>query len=91
MENISSITHAVRNMSISPSHILVGLIGIASYQFLKIVYRLYFHPLSRIPGPKLTAITSLYEFYYDIICDGRFTFQVEKMHKQYGNAPRKSQ
>lgn len=51
---------------------------------LRAIYRLYFHPLAKIPGPKLAAISSLPEFYYDVIRDGRYLWQVEKMHKKYG-------
>ncbi|KAJ5155604.1 cytochrome P450 [Penicillium capsulatum] len=60
------------------------LTGLIALILLRTFYRLYFHPLARIPGPKLTAATSLYEFYHDVICGGRFTFQIEKMHQQYG-------
>ncbi|CEL06536.1 hypothetical protein ASPCAL09709 [Aspergillus calidoustus] len=48
------------------------------------IYRLYFHPLSHIPGPKLAAATHLYEFYYDVWRSGRYLFEIEKMHRQYG-------
>ena len=58
--------------------------GIGFYLLLRTIYRLYFHPLSKIPGPKLTAISHAYEFYYDVICGGKFLFQIEKMHQQYG-------
>ena len=61
--------------------ILVAITGAYAIQGF---YRLYFHPLAKIPGPKLTAATSLYEFYYDVICGGRFLFQIEKMHETYG-------
>ncbi|KAF2834761.1 cytochrome P450 [Patellaria atrata CBS 101060] len=47
-------------------------------------YRLLLHPLSNIPGPKLAAITRLYEFYFDCILAGKFGFQIEQLHKQYG-------
>jgi len=49
-----------------------------------VVYRLFFHPLSKFPGPKLAAITGWYEFYYDIAKDGQFFWKIEEMHKTYG-------
>lgn len=48
------------------------------------VHRLYLHPLSRFPGPKLAAITRLYEAYYDVVQNGQYTFEIAKMHKRYG-------
>ena len=47
-------------------------------------YRLFFSPIAHIPGPKLGALSSLYEFYYDCVLFGQFSFQIEKLHKQYG-------
>lgn len=74
-----------RHVPINKSQIWLTLaIGLASWLALRTIYRLYFHPLAHIPGPKITAITHLYEFYYDVLCDGKFTFQMEKMHKKYG-------
>lgn len=51
---------------------------------LRAVFRLFFHPLSSIPGPKLAAVTGLYDFYYDCILGGKFVFKIEELHKQYG-------
>lgn len=48
------------------------------------IYRLFFHPLSKFPGPKLAAITRYYEAYYDIIHNGQYGFEIAKMHKKYG-------
>jgi hypothetical protein len=48
------------------------------------LYRLFFHPLARYPGPKLAAATNWYEFYYDVIQEGGFTHQIQELHKQYG-------
>jgi hypothetical protein len=48
------------------------------------IRRLYFHPLSHIPGPKLAALTWWYEFYYDIIQPSRYVFQIQDLHKEYG-------
>ncbi|KAK0112469.1 hypothetical protein ONS96_001706 [Cadophora gregata f. sp. sojae] len=48
------------------------------------IYRLYFSPLAKFPGPKLAAVTSLYHFYYDVILGGQYIWEIEKMHQKYG-------
>jgi hypothetical protein len=60
------------------------ILSLLGYTIILAIYRLYFHPLSRFPGPKLAAITSWYEFYYDVILDGNFYFQRKKLHEIYG-------
>lgn len=52
--------------------------------FLEGIRRLYFHPLSKFPGPKLAALTLWYEFYYDIIEPGTYFRKIEEMHREYG-------
>lgn len=47
-------------------------------------YRLFISPLAKFPGPKLAGLTKWYEFYYDIVLPGQFTFQIQKLHKLYG-------
>ncbi|KAI1397246.1 cytochrome P450 [Hypoxylon fuscum] len=47
-------------------------------------YRLFWHPLSRFPGPKLAAITRYYEAYFDVIHNGQYTFKIADLHKKYG-------
>ncbi|KAI0102513.1 putative cytochrome P450 [Nemania sp. FL0031] len=64
---------------------LAGSIAIwISYLACLVLYRLYLSPLSKFPGPKLAAISKWYEFYYDVILRGQFTFQIQKMHRKYG-------
>lgn len=76
----------VDNMEV-PSYSLLTLatIGIFTYLVAGVIYRLYFHPLSKFPGPKLAAVTHLYEFYFNIIRDGMFIWEIERMHQQYGS------
>ncbi|KAI1415025.1 trichodiene oxygenase [Hypoxylon sp. FL1857] len=49
------------------------------------IYRLYFHPLARFPGPTVAALTRYFEAYYDVICGGQYTFKIDELHKKYGN------
>lgn len=49
-------------------------------------YRLYLSPLAKFPGPKLAALTSWYEFYYDYFERGRFTWKIKELHAQYGGS-----
>ncbi|KAH8701455.1 benzoate 4-monooxygenase cytochrome P450 [Phaeosphaeriaceae sp. PMI808] len=55
------------------------------YWTLKIIYRLYVHPLAKFPGPKLAGATYLYEFYYDLYPNKlRYLWKIERLHKIYG-------
>jgi hypothetical protein len=47
-------------------------------------YRLIFHPLARIPGPKLAAATFFYQTYYSLVPASRYYAQIGKLHKKYG-------
>jgi hypothetical protein len=49
-----------------------------------LVQRLYFHPLAKIPGLRIAAATSWYEFYHDVICDGTYVKNFMRLHKEYG-------
>jgi hypothetical protein len=70
--------------------IIAGFVLLAIGEICSIVYRLYFHPLARIPGPKLASATQWYEFYYDILKlpGGQYWLEVDKMHERYGEVPR---
>ncbi|KAF7190245.1 Cytochrome P450 monooxygenase [Pseudocercospora fuligena] len=55
-----------------------------TYQIYLTIYRLFFHPLRRFPGPKLAAATRLVEHYYQIVQGGQFPYAYRKWHDQYG-------
>ncbi|KAL8976366.1 MAG: hypothetical protein Q9205_007610 [Flavoplaca limonia] len=48
------------------------------------IYRAFFDRLSHIPGSKLAAATLWYEFYYDVVLKGRYTWEIKRMHEVYG-------
>ncbi|KAI1442048.1 cytochrome P450 CYP682H1 [Annulohypoxylon stygium] len=49
-----------------------------------LIYIVYLSPLSNIPGPKLAALSYLYESYYEILLGGQYFKRVAEMHEQYG-------
>lgn len=68
---------------------VAGFVLLIIREICLIVYRLYFHPLARIPGPKLASATQWYEFYYDVLKwpGGQYWREVDKMHERYGKVP----
>jgi hypothetical protein len=71
--------------SLSAQQIIsVGLLGLLLSFIARRVYSVYFGPLSIFPGPKLAAATLWYEFYYDVILQGNYTFKIKELHKKYG-------
>lgn len=77
MDYLSSPRPSVTVVGALAAFYIVYLIGL-------VVYRLYFSPLAKFPGPKLAASSKWYEFYYDVVLKGQFTFQIQRMHKKYG-------
>ncbi|KAI0428311.1 cytochrome P450 [Xylaria sp. FL1042] len=59
-------------------------LSVAAYFVALAFYRLFLHPLSRFPGPKLAAVSRWYEAYYDVVQNGQYTFKIAELHKQYG-------
>ncbi|KAH6677138.1 putative cytochrome P450 [Halenospora varia] len=67
------------------SNVLLLLPALAiCYAGCTIIYRLYIHPLAKVPGPKLAALTQGYEMYFDLIQPARFPWQLRKLHERYG-------
>lgn len=70
---------------ITVSTVALGAIAAAAiYLTTKVIYRLYLHPLSRFPGPKLAAATYLYGAYYDVVEEAHFVFKLGALHDTYG-------
>jgi len=58
--------------------------GLVLYTASVAIYRLFFHPLAKFPGPKLAALSRWYECYQEIFLRGQFYYSVEQMHEKYG-------
>lgn len=63
-----------------PAVAILYVCGVASVVF----YRLYLHPISRFPGPRIAAATGWYQAYYDIVKKGKMTQNIAKLHEIYG-------
>lgn len=64
--------------------LLLVCAGFLTYLCSLAIYRLYFSPIAKFPGPKLAALSRWYEFYYEVILRGQFTFHISALHKKYG-------
>jgi cytochrome P450 len=60
--------------------------GGALYVFAVIVYRVYFHPLAKYPGPFLAKITDAYQLYHAYMGNRHLEFY--RIHEKYGPAVR---
>jgi hypothetical protein len=79
----------LRDLDLGFGATLLALIfgSAAAYVISIVIYRLYFHPFSKYPGPTVAAITRWYRFYHNVIRDGKLLSEIEKYHKKYGDYP----
>ncbi|KAL4948588.1 cytochrome P450 [Aspergillus filifer] len=66
-------------------HACVGGLGAAVFLWIASVciYRLYFHPLAKYPGPLLARLTTLYGAYHG--WKGDFSTKLYELHEKYGD------
>lgn len=78
---LADLDHRLR-LTLSPT--TVACFVAVLYVFGLTLYRLYLHPLAKFPGPKLAALTSWYEAYYEIILNGQYSTKISELHDKYG-------
>ncbi|KUJ20673.1 cytochrome P450 [Mollisia scopiformis] len=62
--------------------ILSGLL-VTAYLATLVIYRVFFHPLAKYPGPFIAKVTDLYSVYHAWKADRHIDFQ--RCHQKYGN------
>ncbi|KAF2814017.1 cytochrome P450 [Mytilinidion resinicola] len=80
--------HITKALRLASSHSLVAAcslvgLGLALYIFVKIIYSIYFHPLSKHPGPFLARFTDLYAGYH--AWKGDIHIDMWRCHQKYGD------
>ena len=80
METLRELAH------VSTGYVQLSIVVVVFSLYLTglVVYRLFLSPIANIPGSKLSAATGWYETYYDVYKGGKFIFEIEKWHQQYG-------
>ena len=67
------------------TNLLIGVVTLQlAYSIYTVIKRIFLSPLRHIPGPKLAALTSWYEFYFDAIQQGKFVWKIKELHSEYG-------
>jgi hypothetical protein len=70
-----------------PALLTYSVTAVLVWMTTVVVYRRFFHPLAKIPGPFLAAITHFYIVKYNLFSGrSQFYLQVEKLHQQYGKS-----
>jgi hypothetical protein len=67
-----------------PLPVVFAGVALIAYTAYGAIWRLYFSPIAKFPGPKVAALTMLYEIYYEIVKGGQYTFKIGELHKEYG-------
>ncbi|KAI0385878.1 cytochrome P450 [Hypomontagnella monticulosa] len=82
--NLTLITDCLKAvLSLTNIATLVGLW--IAYRATIAVYNVSpLHPLYQFPGPKIAAMSYLYEAYFDWWLTGRYGIEIRKMHEKYG-------
>ncbi|KAF2147767.1 putative P450 monooxygenase [Myriangium duriaei CBS 260.36] len=75
---------SIQQKILNPTTAAILALGLCGYGLILTIYRLYFSPLAKFPGPKLAAATSWYEFYFDVVKNGSYIWKIKELHEQYG-------
>jgi hypothetical protein len=63
---------------------LITAVGLLSYALVRVIYNVFFHPLSRFPGPRGAACTRWWLAYMEIGRGVSLSTLREELHQKYG-------
>jgi hypothetical protein len=63
--------------------IILVVLAVA-YAVYGAIWRLYFSPVAKFPGPWFARLTFWNELYYDFWLGGRYTWKFAEYHERYG-------
>ncbi|KAK6597436.1 benzoate 4-monooxygenase cytochrome p450 [Botrytis cinerea] len=63
---------------------IILFLSLSLWTIYGVIYRLYLSPIAKFPGPKLAALTSWYEIYFNVVRDGQWLWEIKRMHEEYG-------
>ncbi len=70
-----------------PSWALVAAAALVAISTVVVVYRRYFHPLAKVPGPFLWAVSPLPILYHQGLREGNLVNELFRLHAIYGCRP----
>ncbi|KAK0509985.1 hypothetical protein JMJ35_007379 [Cladonia borealis] len=70
-------------MSYSHAFICAALFSVLLI-IIACIRRVYFHPLTKFPGPRTASFTAWYGFYFDVVKGGIGTKRFPSLHQRYG-------
>jgi hypothetical protein len=76
----------------SLQHPIIAVLVLASAAWIavatqRILYNLFFHPLTQFPGPKAAGATTLWKFYIEIILGKNLCDHLVEIQPKYGSLP----
>lgn len=77
---ISTLLSALTSLPLIP----LAFVSLSLYTAHGALHRLYLSPMAKFPGPRFAALTFWNEFFYDVVCAGRYTWKIAEYHGRYG-------
>lgn len=64
----------------------VGLAALITWIVQRTIYRLYFHPLAKFPGPVAAAATTQWKAYIEVLLQKSICHVLKELHDQHGES-----